>query len=186
EMVYEGTSSRQAKIDRNGAITRFAYDKNGNLLSFISPAERKTVYQYDQQSRSISMTDEEGRTTRFEYDSLRNMVKQTNPDIFPDRQYPYIWTGEHFYGTLKEGNCTKWLIKGMVKGPVDVGKGRKIRALIRMHIEFPYPYKSVSRHIMIHHEKSKKLWGPFSQEIFERYLERYKGRVMKFTKTWSP
>jgi len=91
-----------------------------------------------------------------------------------------------FYGTLKEDEDTKWLINGVVKGPVDIDRGEKFPTKIRMHIKFPYPYKSVYSYIMNHHDKSKKFWGPFSQQTFERYLERYKGRVMKYTKTWSP
>ena len=91
-----------------------------------------------------------------------------------------------FYGTLQKDEPTKWLIKGVVKGPVDIGKEEKFPAIIRVHIKFPYPYKSVSDHIINHYDKSKELWGSFSQQSFESYLKHYKGRVMKYTKTWSP
>lgn len=96
-------------------------------------------------------------------------------------------TPESFRGGLKAGRELNWLIKGKVNGPVELVEGIWAKPVVRAHIKFPFPYKAVSDLIETDIQRSRDLWGqPFSEDMFKRYLQGYRGRDMNYIRPFGP
>ncbi len=63
-------------------ITRFTYDRVGNLLSITDPNGNTTSFTYDALDRLIREESAAGQVTTYAYDALGNLIQMTNPRGF--------------------------------------------------------------------------------------------------------
>jgi YD repeat-containing protein len=62
------------------AVTRRAYDGNGNLTRFTDPNGHVTVYDYDALNRLTRITYADGTKAEYAYDRAGNRVQETDPN----------------------------------------------------------------------------------------------------------
>lgn len=69
------TDPVQAKLKK---FVSYKYDKNGRMVSAISPSGYTTSYEYDYQGRNIAVTDAEGYRSSTGYDVRGNVIEVIN------------------------------------------------------------------------------------------------------------
>ncbi|MGD8388182.1 MAG: hypothetical protein PVG49_13655, partial [Desulfobacteraceae bacterium] len=147
---YEPQYNRLAKkINENGVETRYAYDENGNRIRMVeavgTPSERITKYTYDRDGNllstrqlgdahtqeavtthtydafgnRISSTDPEGHTTCYTYDAQGNVLTKTDPTGSFWR-YEYDTAGRIIASTNPLGHETRHFFDA---------EGRKVREI---------------------------------------------------------
>lgn len=112
--VFDELSRLLQSIGADGSITRFGYDKAGNLISNTDALGNNTAYAfdalnrliattdamqgvvqntYDQANRVTAVTDQRGLVTQYHYDGFGHKIAQISPD-----------TGKTMYGYDQAGN----------------------------------------------------------------------------------
>lgn len=76
---YEG-GFLASSIRADGALTRFLYDREGNLLGARTPDNAETRFEYDRLGRVVAETDAAGNRRRFWYDASGQIVRAEEPD----------------------------------------------------------------------------------------------------------
>ncbi|WP_026653250.1 DUF6531 domain-containing protein [Butyrivibrio proteoclasticus] len=77
--TYDAHGQVLSETDGNGNITRFEYDRNGNLVKRIAPNGGELIQEFDALSRISRTVDEAGNVTTYEYDNNGNLVAVTDP-----------------------------------------------------------------------------------------------------------
>lgn len=77
--AYDSAGNRASITDRNGKITDFTYDPQGNLLTKTDPQvgtspRYVTSFQYDSKNNLTLITDARGMTTTMTYDPTTNVL----------------------------------------------------------------------------------------------------------------
>ena len=67
-------------IDPSDAVTRYAYDANGNRLSLKEPNGNMTTFNYDPLNRLVKQTNAAGEMTINTYDGVGNLITRTDPN----------------------------------------------------------------------------------------------------------
>jgi RHS repeat-associated protein len=104
--------------DGNGNVTKYNYDKTGNLVKVTPPAPQgATTYTYDALSRVTSVTDPRGKATKYAYDvrDRQTVITFANGSTLAKTYYPnglvqydsdsFAGTKQFEYDTL--GHTTK-------------------------------------------------------------------------------
>jgi RHS repeat-associated protein len=74
------SSNRIASVsDRNGNVTQYLYNLEGQLRAIVDPVGLQTTFDYSD-GRVTSITDPTGRITALAYDAAGNLVEVTDPD----------------------------------------------------------------------------------------------------------
>jgi len=88
-LVYDAQANLVRRTDADGAVTTYAYDGAGRMLSFIDPdgnasgavpADHTWRTSADAGDREVARTDPLGNTTRFTYDGADNRTSATDRD----------------------------------------------------------------------------------------------------------
>ncbi|MBI3952027.1 MAG: hypothetical protein HY314_16395 [Acidobacteria bacterium] len=61
-------------VSEEDRVTRYSYDRRGNLIQVVNPRGSVIQYAYDASGNNISATDNLGNITRFEYDPSGNLT----------------------------------------------------------------------------------------------------------------
>ncbi len=75
EWTYDAEGNVASVVDPTGAVVSYDYDAFGNVLSHTvhnDSGDQVTSYIYDERDRVVSTTDPLGHTTRYEYDESGN------------------------------------------------------------------------------------------------------------------
>lgn len=76
EVTYDThTGTVPRKVDPNGGVTTYTYDKLKNVTSETDQFGRTNAYTYDDKSRKTSHRDPDGNLTTYQYDGRGNLVK---------------------------------------------------------------------------------------------------------------
>jgi RHS repeat-associated protein len=68
------------RICRDGGVTSYAYDLDGNLTSITDPDSNVTSYAYNAANEMTSMTNPMGYTTTYDYDAVGLLTSTTDAD----------------------------------------------------------------------------------------------------------
>ncbi|MBI1748398.1 MAG: RHS repeat protein [Acidobacteria bacterium] len=90
-----------------GHATRFTYDTNGYLSQERNPLDAVTSFAYDVIGNLLSMTDPNANTTRFEYDPANRLVRITNA-LSQSTSVAYDVLGNPIRITDANGNATNY------------------------------------------------------------------------------
>jgi len=74
------TGKKSLSRDRNGNVTTYGYDGQGNLLSTTYPGGKTISHTYDPDGNALSTMDRGGNTTEYAYNPLDQATKITHPD----------------------------------------------------------------------------------------------------------
>lgn len=97
---YEYTSPGvlTAVTDPNGGVTRFEYDKAGNLVKMTDPLGREETYTYNRLGGLISKKDFNGNIVQYGYDPKGRLVSTSLPG---DRKEEYRYTPAGLIASVK-------------------------------------------------------------------------------------
>ncbi len=73
------TGKKSLSRDRNGNVTTYGYDDQGNLLTTAYPGGKTISHTYDAEGNALSTTDRGGNTTSYKYDVLNRVTEITHP-----------------------------------------------------------------------------------------------------------
>jgi RHS repeat-associated protein len=96
---FRKTEGTQAPNTPDAAVSSFAYDEVGNLITFTDPRLKITSYGYDDRNRQIWVrNDELNETTQFRYDPVGNKTREIRPDgVFRTWKYDEMNRVSHAY-----------------------------------------------------------------------------------------
>jgi RHS repeat-associated protein len=88
--IYNDKDKVEKVIDQNNNITRYKYDKVGNLIKMIKPEQYNAAtddgigvtYQYDAMDRPVKEINALGGVKAIKYDEFGNIAKEINPNYF--------------------------------------------------------------------------------------------------------
>lgn len=67
KLSYDSRFKKVNRVDQNGVISQYEYDKNGNLTKASNSRNEKVALKYDKLGRITDMTDPEGKQIVFKY-----------------------------------------------------------------------------------------------------------------------
>ncbi|MBP3200156.1 MAG: DUF4474 domain-containing protein, partial [Lachnospiraceae bacterium] len=73
--TYDKVGNIKEVRQPNGALTKYEYDNNYNRIKLTNPRGKITTYTYDRDNRLISETDPLGNTKRYNYNRNNNLTK---------------------------------------------------------------------------------------------------------------
>ncbi len=79
-MRFDADGLLTERVDRNGNVTAYGYNDEGNLETITDPVGLVTTFVYGINGLLESVTDPAERVSRFEHDPLGNLVRITYPD----------------------------------------------------------------------------------------------------------
>ncbi|MEZ5330528.1 MAG: RHS repeat-associated core domain-containing protein [Thermoanaerobaculia bacterium] len=80
--AYDALNRRVETDEPEGKVTRFSYDRQGNLTQEVrenTPDNQVRTFAYDALDRVVRRTDATGATTLLEYDAVGNLVREIDP-----------------------------------------------------------------------------------------------------------
>ena len=77
--AFTSTHKLHTITDRNGNVTEFQYDTEGQLTAIVDPVGLTTSFEYTD-GKITSIIDPAQRVTRLEYDQFGNLASITDPD----------------------------------------------------------------------------------------------------------
>ncbi|MGL5437830.1 MAG: RHS repeat-associated core domain-containing protein [Lachnospiraceae bacterium] len=89
-------------------VTRYTYDRFGNVLTITDVRSCKETYQYDKTGRLQGKTDRNGNQTTYQYDALDRPVKESASSqtadglVVSEREYAYCKNGSKVQETSRE------------------------------------------------------------------------------------
>ncbi|MGI0115379.1 RHS repeat domain-containing protein [Zooshikella sp. RANM57] len=131
----EGTIKNRpaTQQDREGRMTRFAYDERGNLLKVTHPDTTTETFTYASNGDRLTATNQRGHTTRFAYDEYGYLASTTDALGGITRQQ---WNVRGL--KLQEQNARTDVL-GLTRYRYD-GLGRLIRRIDALRNERTYAY----------------------------------------------
>lgn len=72
--AYDAIGRRTSVTDAAGNVTKWTYDKNGNINSEVRPDNASAYFNYDDRGQKTSSADFMGRVTKYTYDAPGNLV----------------------------------------------------------------------------------------------------------------
>ncbi|MBZ5558675.1 MAG: PASTA domain-containing protein [Acidobacteriia bacterium] len=78
EYTHDLNTRQDVVEDRNGFVTVYQYDTQGNVVSITDPLGATTSYTYDARQNRLSMTDPLGHTTTHTYNASNNKTSETD------------------------------------------------------------------------------------------------------------
>ncbi|WP_027706786.1 RHS repeat-associated core domain-containing protein [Zooshikella ganghwensis] len=135
EGAAEGTIKNRpaTQQDREGRLTRFNYDKRGNLLTVTHPDSTTETFTYANNGDRLTATNQRGHTTRFAYDEYGYLASTTDALGGITRQQ---WNVRGL--KLQEQNARTDVL-GLTRYRYD-GLGRLIRRIDALRNERTYAY----------------------------------------------
>lgn len=77
--LFNSNHQLESITDRNGNMSIWEYDQQGNPVRWIDPVGLATIFEYEN-GRVIAITDPTGRKTEFSYDDRSNLMSITDPN----------------------------------------------------------------------------------------------------------
>ena len=90
------------KVDEEGAVTGYTYDKDGQLISMTNAEGYTTTFAYDEMHRVVTMTDARGGVTSYEYNDRGEVIKITDAEGY-ETSYTYDGNGNTTSMTTPDG-----------------------------------------------------------------------------------
>ncbi|MEN8905040.1 MAG: DUF6531 domain-containing protein, partial [Clostridiales bacterium] len=75
KFVYNKNGQITKEIDESGNVTEYVYDENGNLIENRDREGNSTKFAYDPENNIKSMIYGDGRKAEFTYNSINNLIK---------------------------------------------------------------------------------------------------------------
>lgn len=93
-LTINGLDSEVANGDSEYSVTKYGYDRFGNLSSMIDALGNKETYKYDLNGNKIQQIDRNGNIIDFNYDGMGRVLKKsvTTPDSQGNKSYSYTHT----------------------------------------------------------------------------------------------
>lgn len=87
---YNSNNKVEKIIDKDNNVTRYKYDKLGNLIKYILPEQYNPVtddglgvtYEYDAMDMKVKETNAVGTVNAVKYDEFGNIIKSINPNYY--------------------------------------------------------------------------------------------------------
>ena len=73
------SQTRKGDANTPDAVTRYAYDNNGNVITVTDPEGGITRYTYDVMGNALTKTDPNGKVWKRAYDNLGHLLSVTDP-----------------------------------------------------------------------------------------------------------